>query len=86
MMIRGTRFESNSAGSALTFAPGSNEFGGALYLQNSRVVVSNCSLLSNSAGSGGAISAQESSTVNFTGISNSIESNTATNGGAVQVC
>ena len=86
MMISSTSFESNTAGVPLTLSTSPSGFGGALHLEKSRAAISNCSLLSNLAGSGGAVSVQASSILNFTGSSNVIETNTAINGGAAQVC
>ena len=86
MMISSTSFESNTAGVPLISSTSPSGFGGALHLGKSTAVFRNCSLLSNLAGSGGAISGQQSSILNFTGSSNVIKTNTATNGGAAQVC
>jgi len=65
--------------------PSPSNQGGALYLESSTVIIRNCSLFSNKAGSGGAVSVQGFSILNFTGDSNAIDSNSATNGGAVEV-
>ena len=85
LILQASSMVGNSAGVPIELSPIPSGFGGAIYLEKSNVVIRNCSLLSNQAGSGGAVSVQQSSILNFTGDSNAIENNLATNGGAAEV-
>ena len=85
LILQTSLMAENNAGFPLALSLSPSGFGGAVYLENSTVIIRNCFLLSNKAGSGGAVSVQKSSILNFTGDSNAIDTNLATNGGAAQV-
>ena len=81
MMISSTSFVSNTAGASLTLSTSPRGFGGALHLEKSRMAISNCSLLFNQAGSGGAVSVQASSILNMRNVR--LGQNDAILGGAI---